>query len=192
MGDTDAPDLVDDVEQNGWDTDDLVEHAFVGPEDDGTTEVILHEGMEDAGAELQERNGDEYLVWEYEDAEIALSNEGFNDWRAEIALPDGITKWLRGPGGTAHNVKASFDVGTGGHSEGYIAAVYHADEATRGVLGEDVPPTRLVVRTATNHQPEALIESLIRDLWEYAEESEAGAAEAEAAFEAAKENKSDG
>lgn len=185
-------DLVDEVEQNDWDTDDLVETAFVGPEDDGTTEVVLHEGLEQDGAEIREKHGDEYLVWDYDGAEIAVSNEGFGEWRFEISVPADVAKWLQGPGGVSHVVKSSFVVGTGDHIEGYIQAVYQADEATRGVLGEDVPPTRIVGKTATNYQPTHIAESLVDDLREYAEDSEAGAAEAEAAFKAAKENKSDG
>lgn len=187
MGDT-PHDLEAEVESKGWDTDELVENAFVGPEDDGTTEVRLGPGLEERGAEIVNRHGTDHLVWEYDGATIDVSNQGFGDWRAEIAIPEDIARWLHGPGGTGHAVKSSFTVGTGDHVEGYIAEVWQDDDATRGVLGENVPPTRLVVRTATNYQPVVAIESLVDDLWDHAESSQRGAETAEAAFEAAKEN----
>lgn len=184
----DRPSLKDEVESKGWDTDELVEYVFVGPEDDGTTEVRLDPELVETGAELRETPTGDILVWEYEGATIAVENNGFGDWRAEVAVPEDAAKWLHGPGGTEHAVKSAFTVGLGDHQEGYIEDVWQEQEATRGHLGENVPPTRLVVRTATNYQPVVELQSLVDDLWDHAEGSEEQAADAEAAFQAAKEN----
>lgn len=184
----DRPSVAEEVRQKNWGTDELVEYSFVGPEDEGTTEVQMDPGLEERGAEIRETPTGDVLVWEYEGATIAVSNEEFGKWRAEIAVPEEVAKWLTGPGGTEHVAKASFTVGVGDAQEGYIDDVWQDQEATRGHLGENVPPTRLVVYTATNHQPVVALQSLVDDLWEYAEATERQAADMEEAFELAKEN----
>lgn len=181
-------DLVDEVNEHGWGTDDLMEHAFVGPEDAGTTEVILDPEIESHNGRIDTRNGTDYLMWEYEGVTVAVSNEGFGEWRAELSIPEDIAEWLHGPGGTAHTIKSQFSVTVGDHQIGYIDEVWRDQEATRGVFGSDVPPTRLVVRTADNHQPYVCIRSLIDDLAAYAEDAERSAEQMEDAFKAAKEH----
>lgn len=140
--------------------------------------------------EVTERlsGGDPVLSILYRGAYIKIWNEEFHVWGAEIDVPPDVARWLVGSGGVEHELKSRFAPRIGDHKVGYVDEVKRDHEATRGEDGADVPPTTLVVKTATNFQPMVEVQALVDDLWEHAEESEEAAANAEAAFEAAKEN----
>lgn len=199
----DRPSLEEEVREKGWDTDELMDRAFVGPEDEGTTEVVFHEEWEETpeaapddvylheSDEVTERlsGGEPVLSWRYRGAYIKVWNEKFGVWGAEIDLPSDVSRWLNGPGGADHAVRSQYHPGLSGDGKcGYIESVEQDYDATRGEDGPDVPPTTLTVKTATNHQPRVELRSLVDDFWESAEETEAAAADAEAAFKAASEN----
>ncbi len=174
------------VKEENLTVDELTEQCFVSPADDGTTEAILPEAREDdPDYRLTGTHGNRTLHIDYREFTIRITNEGFTEWRVQFDVPDEVAKWLYGPGGIEHHVKAAFSIGIGDTPEGYIDTVQRDDEATRGEDGENVPPTTIVAYTATNYQPTVAAQSLVDDMWEYAEESERGKEEIEEAFQAA-------
>jgi hypothetical protein len=168
----------EEVREEGLTTDELVDDYFVGPGDEGTTEVTVPPGWEeeDAGPDRWFED-DGTLVWMYDGFRIAVNNETFGKWRAKIEVPHSVSKWLVGPGGKDHEIKACFAPTVGDRREGYIEDVTDVD-------GDTV----VTVYTATNFQPHVSLERLADDMREYAEEAEEGTEQVEAAFEAAKVN----
>ena len=177
------------IAEEGIDTEELVEEHMVGPGDEGTTEVSAPPEWEDDDKgpdQWYEEAG--WLVWGYRGFRISVTNEKFDKWEAHIEVPGSVAKWLSGPGGTEHLVKATFHPVVGDMKEGYIEAVEQDMEATRGEDGANVPPTTIIAYTDGHRQPMVCLQSMVDDMIDFAEERGEYAEQQEEMFEAAKKN----